>query len=194
MDWLPTKRELMEHYATKEPTPFAQWDGFDMGDIDDYVMQSDKDGHCIMGPKLTNELMTTRPTVRVLIPEGESVSAATAATLLHKIADEIQERGQNIGANCQWEMRPYKPNDQLHAEGVVGKRVRFFDAPEREESYGIVTRAVGGMVVVRWPKPAIGFAQPVYSMDKFAVHPDDEDHPAPGQVQLTVTWTENVAF
>jgi len=202
MDALKTKRELMEHYATKEPMPFEQWDGFDMEDVDDYVMQSDQDGHCIM-TCLTNELMTTRPAVRVLIPVGGAgVSAATAATLLRKIADSIEERGQIIGANYQWVIRPYEPNWQLRAEEMVGKRVRFMDAPEREESYAVVNRAVGGMVAARleddfiWHKGADGRVVPAaiqcYSPEQLLVHPDDENHPAPGRVQMTVTWTESV--
>jgi hypothetical protein len=210
MEMLKTKRELLEHYATKKPTPFKQWDGFDLGDNIDDCMHSDKDGHCIM-IGLTTELMTSKPEVRVLVPAGAGVSAATAATLLRKIANLIEQGcDQNIGANWPWKMKPYEPNEQLRAEGIVGKRVRQIDAPEREESYGVVTRAMGGMVVVLFERNMVWFegddectdpcaaaasanaARPLYLLEDLVVHPDDKNHPVPGRVQMTVTWTESV--
>lgn len=89
-----SKEQLLEHYACKEPTPFIQFDGFDMGpDSDDCVMHADDDGHCIMSCE-TYELMMSCPTVRVLIPAGVGITPATASAILHKIADIVLDQPQ----------------------------------------------------------------------------------------------------
>jgi hypothetical protein len=79
-----SKAELLEHYATREPKAFHQFDGFleQWGDS----VSCDEDGHGLYGPSLSWELMRgsgDRGGVRVLIPVG--TSSADAVKLLRKI-------------------------------------------------------------------------------------------------------------
>ncbi|GFP24783.1 hypothetical protein HKBW3S43_01045 [Candidatus Hakubella thermalkaliphila] len=83
------KKELLEHYATREPQAFFQFDGF--ADVEeDCVMKPDKDGDCLFS-RVTHELMTGTYRVRVLITPGTSKEKALA--LLQKISGWIKRGG-----------------------------------------------------------------------------------------------------
>lgn len=73
------KAELLEHYSGKTPNLFRQFDAWAHIEEGDYVFTPDRDGDCVFSLD-TFELMTTCPSVRVLIPKGfeHSMSASPA--------------------------------------------------------------------------------------------------------------------
>jgi hypothetical protein len=82
---VPTKAELLDHYATREPTRFLQFDAFaNVGP--DTIVRPDQDGDSLFRTE-TFELMTGLPAVRVLITPG--TSKEKALQLLDKIKDWI---------------------------------------------------------------------------------------------------------
>lgn len=82
------KMLLLNHYAQREPTHFAQIDGFYVGiECDDDDMRPDDDGDCIMGGA-TYELMRGAE-VRVLVKYG--TSATQAIRLLKKITAWLEQ-------------------------------------------------------------------------------------------------------
>jgi hypothetical protein len=86
----PAKVELLEHYATREPKRFIQYDAHDLrgGGADD-VMRPDEDGMCLMRGG-SWELMHGCA-VRVLIEPG--TTKERAALSLRKIAEWIESPG-----------------------------------------------------------------------------------------------------
>jgi len=62
----PTKGDLLEHYAKRDPVGFIQFDDFTDPKTWDDVVKPDKDGHCIHAGT-THELMTGIYGVRVLV-------------------------------------------------------------------------------------------------------------------------------
>ena len=66
-NYLKTKKEMLDHYAEKEPMLFKQYDGFyDENKRWDDITPPDYDGDNITSQK-TCELMSGSPEVRVLI-------------------------------------------------------------------------------------------------------------------------------
>jgi hypothetical protein len=85
----PSREDLLAHYKKREPTRFAQIDGFADVPADD-VMHGDESGHAILGGT-TYELMSGNPEVRILIPD--KTTREDAATLLRKAAEWIDRSG-----------------------------------------------------------------------------------------------------
>lgn len=89
---------LLQHYQSKPPTVFYQYDGHLVRGRDD-VMRPDGDGDAIMA-SVTCELMHGPKGVRVLIPTD--TTEQDAARLLRKIADTLES-----GAFAALEERPF---------------------------------------------------------------------------------------
>jgi len=93
----PTRDQLLEKYATREPKAFSQFDGFDWtpDDDDDSIFGgikdsfADDDGHGIFGTT-THELMHGAD-VRVLV--NPAASKETVLALLSKITSWIEGDG-----------------------------------------------------------------------------------------------------
>ena len=86
-NYLKTKKEMLDHYAKKEPMLFEQYDGFK--NAGDDVIHPDYDGDSLTVGD-TCELMSGYPEVRVLIPP--KTKAEDAVRLLLKIAIQIKSR------------------------------------------------------------------------------------------------------
>jgi hypothetical protein len=69
------KRQLLEHYATKQPAKFLQLDGFTDCGAGDSVMHPDENGDCCMST-WCDELRSGGIAVRVQILEGTPHIAA----------------------------------------------------------------------------------------------------------------------
>lgn len=82
-----SKKELLDHYATRDPVTFYQLDGFADGAMDD-MGGSDEDGDAVYWG-VTQELMTGVYNVRVLVTDG--TPDAAALRLLRKILAGIEE-------------------------------------------------------------------------------------------------------
>ncbi len=84
--------KLLEHYADKTPNLFLQYDAWAHIEEDDFVLNPDGDGDCLLSSE-TFELMSTRPSIRVLIHRGPdkglSTSPATKADLL-RLLDKVR--------------------------------------------------------------------------------------------------------
>ena len=91
-----TKRELLNHYLTKEPRTFFQYDAWDVGiggpHPCGHPSGADEDGHSF-SCQVTSELMEGS-WVRVLV--WPDAGPETAVTLLRKIADWIEDEGETI--------------------------------------------------------------------------------------------------
>lgn len=81
------KRNLLEHYGSKDPHSFYQYDMFSDAVPDD-VVWPDKDGDALFISS-TLELMSSCPTVRVLVPAGASYRDVVRC--LRKVADWLEE-------------------------------------------------------------------------------------------------------
>ena len=91
MSDLTRKKELLDHYAARQPRRFMQFDGVCVDPADrDGVVVPDEDGHSLLGGA-TWELMHGAD-VRVLVPNDGTVTPADAARLLRKIAEWIEHR------------------------------------------------------------------------------------------------------
>lgn len=77
------KQELLRHYATKTPTRFLQLDAW--ANARGFPTESDTDGDWICWDT-TDELMASRPHVRVLIPADCTQPRGDIQRLLRKIA------------------------------------------------------------------------------------------------------------
>ncbi len=85
------KQELLDHYATRDPQAFYQFDGFHTeGSSRDDVVQEDSDGDGVTAG-VTYELMTGVYAVRVLVTAG--TPEADALRLLKKIRRTIKQNG-----------------------------------------------------------------------------------------------------
>lgn len=86
------RAKLLEHYADKTPNLFLQYDAWAHIEEDDFVLNPDGDGDCLLSSE-TFELMSTRPSLRVLIHRGPdkglSTSPATKADLL-RLLDKVR--------------------------------------------------------------------------------------------------------
>lgn len=80
------KEQLLEKYAQKEPNTFYQFDGWADQPPDDFMIR-DEEGDVKIASE-TEELMSTCPDVRVLIPPG--TDREHASRLLKKIAGWIE--------------------------------------------------------------------------------------------------------
>ena len=81
----PTKRQLLDHYESRQPNQFFQIDAFD--DLEETEeVKPDPDGHTIYSCE-TYELMAGS-TVRVLVRPGTPKD--TVLKLLEKIRDQIE--------------------------------------------------------------------------------------------------------
>lgn len=91
---MKTKKELLNHYATREPKEFYQFDGFDepTGVVDD---APDDDGDELWCRR-TYELMCSA-TVRILIPVG--TSKKDAVRILRKLTAWVEMDGLKTAEN-----------------------------------------------------------------------------------------------
>jgi hypothetical protein len=100
----PTKDDLLEHYARKQPKQFTQIDGF----IGDHVSAPDLDGHSLMSSP-TFELMTGNYAVRVLITEGAKKQDVLA--LIEKIQRWISRSPWPAGPKLAIKLNTVLSND-----------------------------------------------------------------------------------
>jgi hypothetical protein len=84
-----TKLKLLEKYASKPVTTFMQTDCFVDNPPSGVALRGDADGDAVMTGS-TQELMSTCPPVRILIPTSPMPDRQQAARLLRKIADELE--------------------------------------------------------------------------------------------------------
>lgn len=83
----PAQQSLLDKYASREPTPFQQFDGFYLDNEGDDIMQPDDEGHCLFSCR-TWELMYGAD-IRVLV--SQDAPREQLPPLIQKLAAWITE-------------------------------------------------------------------------------------------------------
>jgi len=126
------KQDLLEHYATKEPHAFYQYDGFANERDSGSPVEADTDGDALCGGT-THELMNGA-TVRVLVAPG--TSEKDALRLLKKIRRWIRRDGLNKDSLAQRER---------HLDAELCPRCEA-EMPGQQGTHHILCRNADGML------------------------------------------------